>query len=103
MDKLELLKIDNPFIGEVRGRGMMIGVEFVKNKESKVPFPEFVKKYRKECFERGLLFEVGGHYDNVLRLVPPLVTTKAIVDAAIEIMKEAITACTEEYMEQTLA
>ncbi len=101
-DKLETLKIDNPYIGEVRGRGMMIGVEFVKDRNSKEPFAEFVKNFRKECFQRGLLFEVGGHHDNVLRLVPPLITTHAIVDIAFEIMKEAISVCMEKYSKTAL-
>ena len=100
---LESLETEIPFIGEIRGRGMMIGVEFVKDKSTKEPFPEFVKKFRAECFQRGLLFEVGGHYNNVLRLVPPLVTTYSIVDAAIKIMKEAIVVCAEEYLESALA
>ncbi len=103
MEKLETLKMDSPFIGEVRGRGMMIGVEFVKDKESKEPFSEFVKQFRKESFHRGLLFEVGGHHDNVLRLVPPLITTYNLVDAAIEIMKEAIAVCMEKFAKPVLS
>ncbi|MBQ0740906.1 aminotransferase class III-fold pyridoxal phosphate-dependent enzyme, partial [Aquimarina celericrescens] len=86
MKKLKDLALDNPFIGEVRGKGMMIGVEFVKDKITKEPFPEGLKKFRSECFQRGLLFEVGGHYNNVLRLVPPLITTHNIINAALEIM-----------------
>ncbi len=103
LEKLKELEEENPFIGEVRGRGMMIGVELVKDKKTKEPFPEFMKKFRSQCFQRGLLFEVGGHYNNVLRLVPPLVTTYNIVDEAIAIMKEAIAVCMEEYLEPTLA
>ncbi|WP_106793801.1 aspartate aminotransferase family protein [Aquimarina sp. Aq78] len=103
LEKLKELEEENPFIGEVRGRGMMIGVEFVKDKKNKEPFPEFIKEFRFQCFQRGLLFEVGGHYSNVLRLVPPLVTTYKIVDAAIAIMKKAIAVCMEEYLEPTLA
>jgi diaminobutyrate-2-oxoglutarate transaminase len=101
-EELNLLALDHPFIGEVRGRGMMIGVEFVKNKTSKKPFPEYLKEFRTECFHRGLLFEVGGHYNNVLRLVPPLITTKEIVDAAIIIMKEAFVVCEEKNLSQAL-
>ncbi|GGX34312.1 aspartate aminotransferase family protein [Aquimarina muelleri] len=98
MKKLKDLALDNPFIGEVRGKGMMIGVEFVKDKITKEPFPEFLKKFRSECFQRGLLFEVGGHYNNVLRLVPPLITTHNIINAALEIMKEATVVCMKEYL-----
>ncbi|WP_062054969.1 aspartate aminotransferase family protein [Aquimarina longa] len=102
-DKLIQLQAENPFIGDVRGVGMMIGVEFVKDRKTKEPFPEFIKNFRGECFKRGLLFEVGGHYDNVLRLVPPLITTHNIVDAAIVIMKEAMAVCMEKHLEPTFA
>ncbi len=101
VSKLEKLQVDCSFIGDVRGRGMMIGVEFVKDKITKEPFPEFIKKFRAECFQRGLLFEVGGHYNNVLRLVPPLITTQNIVDAAMSIMEESIAVCMEKYAEPT--
>jgi diaminobutyrate-2-oxoglutarate transaminase len=100
--QLNSLALDNSFIGEVRGRGMMIGVEFVKDKATKEPFSEYLVKFRNECFKRGLLFEVGGHYNNVLRLVPPLITTHDIVDAAIIIMKDAFVVCNNEYLKQTL-
>ena len=103
MQKLSKLEMSNPFIGEVRGRGMLIGVEFVKDKDTKEPYPAFVKKFRSECFQRGLLFEVGGHYNNVLRLIPPLVTTHAIVDAAIAIMEEAMDTCMEEFLDSMFA
>jgi diaminobutyrate-2-oxoglutarate transaminase len=99
IEKLKILALTNPFIGEVRGKGMMIGVEFVKDKITKEPFPEFLKKFRTECFQRGLLFEVGGHYGNVLRLVPPLITTKNIVNEAINIMKKAINICMEKNLQ----
>ncbi|GAA3658019.1 aspartate aminotransferase family protein [Flavivirga jejuensis] len=103
VEKLKELQTENPFIGEVRGRGMMIGVEFVKDRTTKEPFPEFIKKFRYECFQRGLLFEVGGHYNNVLRLVPPLITTHAIVDAAMEIMIASIKVCMNQFLEPTFA
>ncbi|MFD2943346.1 aspartate aminotransferase family protein [Flavobacterium notoginsengisoli] len=102
MDKLNMLASDNPFIGEVRGRGLMIGIEFVKDRNTKVPFPEYLKSFRTECFKRGLLFEVGGHYNNVLRLVPPLITTKDIIDEAIAIMKVSIDVCSKEFTVKNL-
>jgi diaminobutyrate-2-oxoglutarate transaminase len=99
IEKLRILEIENPFIGDVRGKGMMIGVEFVKSKTTKEPFPEYLRKFREECFQRGLLFEAGGYYNNVMRLVPPLITTHNIVDAAIEIMKESMAICMDYYKE----
>ncbi|MFC5044313.1 aspartate aminotransferase family protein [Aquimarina hainanensis] len=98
MNKLKNIQGENPFIGEVRGRGMMIGVEFVRDKRTKEPFPELLKEFRQECFQKGLLFEVGGHHSNVMRLVPPLVTTHKIIDAAINVMEIAIESCMEKYV-----
>lgn len=95
---LEALKTSFPCIGEVRGEGLMIGIEFVKDRESRIPDPQGVKEFRQHCLQRGLIFEVGGHYNNVVRLVPPLIITPAIIDAALEVMTASLNA-----MEFTLA
>ena len=92
MKGLKRLAENCPFIGEVRGTGLMIGVEFVQDRETKEPYPEIVKEFRYNCLQRGLLFEVGGHYNNVLRLVPPLIITEEMVDIALDIMKDALQA-----------
>lgn len=92
LDGLKQLQAACPYIGDVRGRGLMIGVEFVKDRETKEPYAEFVKKFRQSCMQRGLIFEVGGHYGNVVRLVPPLIITPKIIDAALAIMKDALDA-----------
>ncbi len=103
MGKLKELQQGHPYIGDVRGRGMMIGVEFVKDKATKEPNPEYLKELRAACFQRGLLFESGGHHGNVMRLVPPLITTHRIVDNAIVILKRAIRSCSKEAAELQLS
>ena len=90
MSRLEELKQDCPYLGEVRGRGLMIGMEFIQDRATKEPFAKFVKAFRGSCLQRGLLFEVGGHYDNVVRLVPPLIITPTIIDNAVAIMQDAL-------------
>ncbi|SDH71632.1 diaminobutyrate-2-oxoglutarate transaminase [Pedobacter terrae] len=92
MTKLNELFRWCPFIGEIRGQGLMIGIEFVKDISTKSPYPEIVKVFRERCFQSGLLFEVGGHFNNVVRLVPPLIITTAIADAAISIMSTELRA-----------
>ncbi len=87
-----LRELRSPFIGEIRGQGLMIGMEIVRNKETKVPYPELVKKLKQECLQRGLLFEVGGHHGNVVRFIPPLIITLKIVDYAIAILQLAFQA-----------
>ncbi len=76
-------------IGDVRGKGLFIGIEYVRDLVSKIPDPEIVKKIRKLCFEQGLLFEIGGHYNNVIRFLPPLITNKEIIDNALSIFENA--------------
>lgn len=99
-EKLERLFRYSLFIGEIRGEGLMIGLEFVKGLESKEPFPELVKEFRTLCFKNGLLFEVGGHYNNVVRLIPPLIITKTMVDVAIDIMKMSIENCLDPELHE---
>lgn len=90
MEGLQGLAEICPFLGDIRGRGLMIGLEFVKDKHSKKPYAAFVKDFKTNCFQQGLLFEVGGHHGNVARIVPPLIITPSIIDAAIEIMKKGL-------------
>jgi diaminobutyrate-2-oxoglutarate transaminase len=99
MEGLKDIANECDFIGEVRGTGLMIGVEFVKDRSTKEPYPELVKEFRKNCLQRGLLFEVGGHYNNVLRLVPPLIITMKMVDIALKIMKDALQASLLEQID----
>ena len=99
-DGLKRLQNRYPVIGDVRGQGLMIGVEIVKDIESKEPFPEFVSHFRQVCFENGLLFEVGGHHDNVVRIVPPLNITPEIIDSALNIMETAFRASYDFYFEK---
>lgn len=89
MAKLEALKAVYPAIGDVRGRGLMIGIEYVKDRASKTPDPEGVRKLRDYCFQHGLVFEVGGHCNHVVRFLPPLIVNQAIVDNAFEIFENA--------------
>ncbi len=99
---LRALAVGCKFIGDVRGEGLMIGVEFVKNKATKEPYPEFVKEFRENCLQRGLLFEVGGHYDNVVRILPPLIVTPKIIDEALNVMGEALKASILENLKESL-
>lgn len=78
-------------IGEVRGRGLMIGVELISDEESRKPSPELAAAVRRACCERGLIIEVGGHYGNVARFLPPLVLTKSLLLKGIDIFLETLT------------
>jgi diaminobutyrate-2-oxoglutarate transaminase len=83
---------ESPFIGEARGRGLMLGIEFVKDKVTKAPDSDRAREVRRQCLERGLVIEIGGHYDNVARFLPPLVLTQDLAAKGLEIFDEAVRA-----------
>ena len=66
----------------MRGRGLMIGIELVRDKTSKEPAPKEAKAVRAAMRERGILVGVGGAYGNVVRLQPPLSITPKECDRA---------------------
>lgn len=80
-------------IGDVRGIGIMMGIEFVKNKETKEPYPELVNDIIKESTLNGLLIESAGTYGNVIRFLSPLVVTDVQLEAGFKILENAIKKC----------
>ncbi|HEX8288702.1 MAG TPA: acetyl ornithine aminotransferase family protein [Pyrinomonadaceae bacterium] len=77
-------------IGDVRGLGLMIGVEFVEDKETLKPAPELRDKIETECYNRGLI--ILGCGNSTIRWSPPLILTKENIDVALEIFDAAIAA-----------
>jgi 4-aminobutyrate aminotransferase len=78
-------------VAEVRGRGLMIGVEFAQGPEL-TPRPDLAKGILHEAFERKLLLLSCGTYGQVVRVIPPLVTTDEEVETAIGVISESLTA-----------
>ncbi len=81
---------ESRFLGDVRGRGLFIGLEFVKDKRTKEPWKEFCDKLQAACFKKGVIIWRGGAYGNVIRLVPPLVITKELMLNGLETLKTEI-------------
>jgi 4-aminobutyrate aminotransferase len=81
-------------IGDVRGLGLMLAFEFVKPGEGdgRVPNPEITKRVQAEALARNLIVLTAGTYVNVIRIIPPLVTTAAEVDQALAILDESLAA-----------
>jgi 4-aminobutyrate aminotransferase / (S)-3-amino-2-methylpropionate transaminase / 5-aminovalerate transaminase len=79
-------------IGEVRGQGLMIGVELVRDRATKEPAAKEAAQVRARCREAGVLIGVGGQHGNVLRLQPPLVISKEQLGRAIDVLATAIRA-----------
>jgi 4-aminobutyrate aminotransferase len=81
-------------VGDVRGIGLMVALEFVRPAEGdgRIPAPELTKRVQQEAFDRRLLLLTAGTYVNVIRIIPPLVTTADEVDRALAIIGESLDA-----------
>jgi alanine-glyoxylate transaminase/(R)-3-amino-2-methylpropionate-pyruvate transaminase len=79
-------------IGEVRGKGLMLGIELVKDRATKEPAKEECARVHEITRDLGLLVGKGGLYGNTLRIKPPLCITKADADFMIEVLDAALTA-----------
>ncbi|MFJ8247419.1 aspartate aminotransferase family protein [Peribacillus asahii] len=91
-------------IGDVRGRGLMIGVEIVDKTQtpnSIGSYPgdgELAKAIQKECFDRGVILEVGGRHGAVIRLLPPLIMTKEQINEVLVRFEDAIKAAERKWV-----
>jgi 4-aminobutyrate aminotransferase len=92
-DGLRKLAQKHDCIADVRGLGLMVGVEFVTDRATRTPAPELRDRVETACFERGLIILGAGF--NTIRWSPPLIITRENVDVALEIFDEAITSSCE--------
>lgn len=90
------MKESYPVVGDVRGMGAMIGIEFVKDKNTKEPYPVFVSKMIQNAIQKGLLIENAGSFGNVVRFLAPICMTEAQTEKGLALFEEAIV----ETMEQ---
>lgn len=88
IEKLKPLEEMSSYVGQVRGLGLMIGIDIVKDKKTKEPFPEAKNKIISEAFKKGLLLLGCG--ESVIRLCPPLIITEEEANIAINIIYDVI-------------
>jgi 4-aminobutyrate aminotransferase / (S)-3-amino-2-methylpropionate transaminase / 5-aminovalerate transaminase len=91
MERFQALKEKHPIIGDVRGRGLMIGIELIEDGD-KTPAAAATGKVKAYCRENGLLLGSGGVFGNVLRFQPPLVISDEEIDRAVNTIDAALTA-----------
>jgi alanine-glyoxylate transaminase/(R)-3-amino-2-methylpropionate-pyruvate transaminase len=89
-ERLLGLKKSHALIGDVRGRGLLLGVELVRDRASKEYATEEAAQVHEATKDRGLLIGRGGRYGNVLRIKPPMCITKADVDFLADCLDEAL-------------
>ena len=88
LKRLRELEAESSLVGNVRGKGLMIGVELVRDKHSKEPAPREVGEVITRCFKRGLL--VIGAGLSTVRIAPPLTIEEDLLDKGLDILEEAI-------------
>ncbi|WP_347861505.1 aspartate aminotransferase family protein [Salimicrobium sp. PL1-032A] len=102
MRSLNEMQKQYPVIGDVRGRGLMIGIELVDTGRnpsvsgSHPGDPALASRIQKECFDRGLILEVGGRHGAVVRLLPPLTISETQVDEVLSIFRQSLQAAVSE-------
>ena len=87
---LNKLKAKHPIIGDVRGKGLMLGIEFVKDRATKEPAKEACAQAVENARELGLLLGKGGLWGQTIRFAPPMNITKADADFLLAVLDEAI-------------
>lgn len=88
LDGLRVLEREHEEVGEVRGKGLMVAVEYVEP-GGRVPAPELAARVLDGCRQRGLLVGKGGRHGNCLRISPPMSVTRAEVEHAVGILRDA--------------
>jgi alanine-glyoxylate transaminase/(R)-3-amino-2-methylpropionate-pyruvate transaminase len=87
---LERLKASHPLVGDVRGMGLMLGVELVRDRATREPAKQETTDVLEATRDLGLLVGRGGIDGNVLRIKPPLCITAADVDFALDVLDRAL-------------
>jgi 4-aminobutyrate aminotransferase len=90
MDRMRELMARSPFVGDVRGRGLMFGIEMVEDKDGFRPSHALAERIYYRCLEKGLSFKISA--GSVLTLSPPLVIAREDLDRALTIVEDAVLA-----------
>ncbi len=94
MKRLEKMKNEHPIIGDVKGKGFLLGIELVKDKQTKEPFNEAGKLVYQKAFRKGLAWIPAGH---ILRMSPPLIMDEKYAAMGLDMIEESIAEVEKEY------
>jgi 4-aminobutyrate aminotransferase len=88
LNRLKEMQRKYPIIGDVRGKGLMVGAEIVKDPDTKEPGSELSREIMTKCFKRGLAIITSGK--STMRFIPPLVITRDLLDAGLDVFETTI-------------
>jgi 4-aminobutyrate aminotransferase len=90
MERMQAIQSRYSIVGDVRGKGLLIGMEIVRNRKTKEPGEEEAAKIIRFALEQGVILNRGGRFENVLKMSPPLVITQDQLDCAADILERSI-------------
>lgn len=93
---LAALEKRHPIIGQIQGKGLMIGMEFVRDRKTKEPASTETRWIIREGMENGLLMTISGYYGNRINIVPSLIIQKPHIDQALSILDDVLTSAEKE-------
>lgn len=91
-ERFDTLQQEYELVGDVRGMGLMLALELVKDRETKEPAAEEAKALVKFCFDKGLILLSCGNFSNVIRTLMPLVITDEQMEKGLALMEEGLAA-----------
>jgi len=94
MKRMNEMKGNHPIIGDVKGKGMLLGIELVKDKATKEPFEEAGKLVYQKAFQKGLAWIPAGH---ILRMSPPIIMDEKYAEMGLQMIEESITEVEKEF------
>jgi 4-aminobutyrate aminotransferase/4-aminobutyrate aminotransferase/(S)-3-amino-2-methylpropionate transaminase len=94
MDRMLKMVDDHPIIGHAKGKGFLLGIELVKDKQTKEPFEEAGKLVYQKAFSKGLAWIPAGH---ILRMSPPLIMDKHFASMGMDIIEESIAEVEKQF------
>jgi 4-aminobutyrate aminotransferase len=96
--RLKEMQREYPIMGDIRGKGLMIGVEFIKDQKTKEPASDGTVQIVRKCFKRGLAIIPAGR--STVRLAPPLIITRDLIDAGLDVFQGVVKEVSAELAEQ---
>lgn len=91
LNRLRMALDPLPVVGDIRGLGLMIGVELVTSRARKTPAPDLCGRTIREALRRGLIVLGGGIHQNVISLSPPLVVSRREIDFCVDVLQDVLT------------
>ncbi|HCP62945.1 MAG TPA: 4-aminobutyrate--2-oxoglutarate transaminase, partial [Actinobacteria bacterium] len=90
MERLRDMARRFELIGDVRGRGAMAAIELVEDRSTKAPARAATTRLIEECYREGVVILKAGTYDNVIRLLPPLVIAPDLLNEGLDVLEKAL-------------